>query len=49
MVKTICEECLYIGCKIEFLRKSDYCIECVCEHAMCPQCKKAYHTVTIIQ
>ena len=49
MVKTICEECLYTGFKKEFEENSNYCKECVCDHAMCPRCNKAYHTVTIMQ
>ena len=49
MVKIICEECLYIASKVEFVKNDDYCKECVCYHSMCPRCKKAYHTVSITQ
>ena len=49
MVKVICEECLYTGKKVEFVKNSDYCKECVCDHPMCPKCKSAYHTVTITE
>ncbi len=49
MAKAICEQCLYAGNKIEFELNSAYCIECVCEHAMCPKCKTAYHTPSITE
>ncbi len=39
MVNAICEECFYKGDKTEFEYKSDYCKECVCDHAMCRKCK----------
>jgi hypothetical protein len=49
MVKVICEECLYTGKKVEFVRNSDFCKDCVCDHPMCPKCKSAYHTVAITE
>ncbi|MBA3750354.1 MAG: hypothetical protein H0X03_05585 [Nitrosopumilus sp.] len=49
MVKVICEECFYTGEKTEFEENSDYCKECVGEHAMCPKCNTAYHTALITE
>jgi len=49
MVMIVCEECLYTGEKAEFLKNSKFCKECICDHSMCPNCKSAYHTVTIIE
>ncbi len=49
MVYAICEECFYKGYKTEFEDHSDYCKECVCDHAMCPRCKSAYHTAFITE
>jgi hypothetical protein len=49
MVMVICEECLYTDKKVEFVKNSDYCKECICDHSMCPNCKSAYHTVTITE
>jgi hypothetical protein len=49
MVYAICEECFYKGYKTEFEDHSDYCKECVCDHAMCPRCKSAYHTALITE
>ncbi len=49
MVNAICEECFYKADKTEFEQHSDYCIECVCEHAMCPKCKASYHSASITE
>jgi hypothetical protein len=49
MVYAVCEECFYKGYKTEFEAHSDYCKECVCDHAMCPRCKSAYHTALITE
>ena len=49
MVMAICEECFYKGDKIEFEKNSDYCKECICDHAMCPNCKTAYHSPSITE
>jgi hypothetical protein len=49
MVYAVCEECFYKGYKTEFEEHSDYCKECVCDHAMCPRCKSAYHTPLITE
>ncbi len=49
MANAICEECFYKGDKIEFEENSDYCTECICEHAMCPKCKTAYHSASITE
>jgi hypothetical protein len=49
MVMAICEECFYKGEITEFERNSDYCKECVCDHAMCPNCKTAYHSASITE
>ncbi len=49
MVNLICEECFYNGYKTEFVKNSDYCKECICDHAMCPKCKAAYHSATITE
>lgn len=49
MVMVVCEECFYTDKKVEFVKNSDYCKECVCDHPMCPNCKSAYHTVTITE
>ena len=49
MVYAVCEECFYKGYKTEFEDHSDYCKECVCDHAMCPRCKAAYHTALITE
>ncbi len=49
MVKAVCEECFYTADKTEFEEYSDYCTDCVCEHAMCPKCKTGYHSALITE
>ncbi len=49
MEKVVCEICFYQGNKTEFEDNGDYCIECVCDHAMCPKCKKPYHAAMITE
>ena len=49
MVMAVCEECFYKGEKKEFEENSDYCKECVCDHAMCPKCNTAYHSPSITE
>ncbi len=49
MERLVCENCFYKGDRIEFERSSDYCKECVCDHAMCPKCKTAYHSAVITE
>jgi hypothetical protein len=45
----VCEECLYAGEKKEFEEHSEYCKECLYDHAMCPKCKTAYHSALITE
>lgn len=47
MEQAVCENCYYRDSKMEFEKHGDYCIECVCDHAMCPKCKKPYHAAMI--
>jgi hypothetical protein len=48
-MKRVCEGCFYTGEVSEFLSASDYCIECIDVHSMCPKCKSGYHSVHIIE
>ena len=48
-MKTLCEICFYTGNESEFLAASDFCIECVSVHSMCPRCKSGYHSVHVIE
>ena len=48
-MKRVCECCFYTGEISEFLSASDYCIECIDVHSMCPKCKSGYHSVHIIE
>jgi hypothetical protein len=38
-VDLVCESCYYKGDRTEFEESSDYCRECLSEHAMCPKCR----------
>jgi hypothetical protein len=49
MERLVCENCFYKGERNEFEQSSDYCKECICVHAMCPQCKIAYHSAIITE
>lgn len=47
--KVVCENCFYKGERSEFEKSSDYCKECISDHAMCPKCKTAYHSAVITE
>jgi len=43
----ICENCLYSDSICMFYDAHRYCVECLCDHACCPQCSSGYHAIMI--
>lgn len=43
-----CENCLYSDALGIFYDASKYCIECLDDHASCPECGSGYHAITIV-
>lgn len=43
----ICENCLYTDSICAFYDANRYCVECLCDHACCPECSSGYHAITI--
>ncbi len=43
----ICENCLYSGSICTFYDAHRYCVECLCDHACCPECSSGYHAIMI--
>jgi len=43
-----CENCLYSDTLCVFSDANSYCIECLCDHASCPECGSGYHAITIL-
>ena len=42
-----CENCLYSHTLGIFYDANKYCVECLCDHASCPECGFGYHVITI--
>lgn len=42
-----CENCLYSDTLGIFYDANKYCVECLCDHASCPECGFGYHVITI--
>ena len=43
----ICESCLHSDSICTFYDAHRYCVECLCDHACCPECSSAYHAIMI--
>ena len=43
-----CENCLYSSTLCIFYGANKYCVECLCDHASCPECGSGYHAISII-
>lgn len=43
-----CGNCLYSNALGIFYDASKYCIECLSDHASCPECGSGYHAITIV-
>jgi hypothetical protein len=43
----ICENCLHTDSICAFYDANRYCVECLCDHACCPECSSGYHAITI--
>ena len=41
-----CENCLYSDTLGIFCDANKYCVECLCDHASCPECGSGYHVIT---
>jgi len=42
-----CQKCLYSDTMCAFFNANRYCIECLCDHASCPECNFGYHEITV--
>lgn len=43
-----CQNCLYSDTVCAFYDANKFCVECICDHASCPQCSSGYHAITIV-
>lgn len=43
-----CENCQYSDILCIFYDANKYCVECLCDHASCPECGFRYHKITIV-
>jgi hypothetical protein len=43
----ICENCLHSDSICTFYDAHRYCVECLCDHACCPECSSGYHAIMI--
>jgi len=41
----ICENCLHSDSICMFYDAHRYCVECLCDHACCPECSSGYHAI----
>lgn len=44
-----CQNCFYSDSICAFYDANRYCVECLCDHACCPECNSGYHAITIVE
>lgn len=42
-----CQNCFYADSICAFYDANRYCVECLCDHACCPECNSGYHAIRI--